>query len=441
MSFPTVLRACHENLRVFRGPEGAPAVQCNECQNIPIANVYEWIANISKTDMSEACALAQSYAQWTGDTNVPVPFAVLGIDGILAQKIKGQPLHRLVACVKILKALNAPFTEHAVLEKPSSEMQNFLTDYMNVIASAKPQETLKSNEQTVLNNLLQNLHSVMDSKEFQENKFDLYFEKLVPYVQACEENWTPLMPDDDDPIVINQLLKQLKRSEAIRKIFGKYSLPFDIFHVLVGCYACCVNIGVVANWALDLIARVCRGRFFWKEYATCRFVQQLRLTMASEFTYKRNTDLYYVIRSMQKGEGMDCLSTNFNKYTQLEKTLKEKIQTPSHIHEMACNQLFPATVFENHRDQMAFAIALGHVACNMDHGSKGIHTVRKGTFAKARRLYHIIVQLMAQVQKFDEQYPLPWTIDTLKLFLVSDPTIDKSLAEMAAVVFQQEEEC
>ncbi|GFV78793.1 hypothetical protein TNCV_3979031, partial [Trichonephila clavipes] len=39
----------------------------------------------------------------------------------------------------------------------------------------------------------------------------------------------------------------------------------------------------------------------------------------------------------------------------------------------------------------------------------------------------------------DTQYPIPWTIDTLKLFMVSDPNIEKYLTEIAAVVFEPKE--
>ncbi|GFY61736.1 uncharacterized protein TNIN_226421 [Trichonephila inaurata madagascariensis] len=101
-------------------------------------------------------------------------------------------------------------------------------DYMNPITT-KPQEPLKDSEKMVLNHLIQNLHQAMESKEFQDNKFDFYFQKLVPYVKACRENWTPLPPEEEEEFnLIKQLLNQLQRSMAIRKMFS-FLFPFDIF--------------------------------------------------------------------------------------------------------------------------------------------------------------------------------------------------------------------
>ncbi|GFY51088.1 uncharacterized protein TNIN_84041 [Trichonephila inaurata madagascariensis] len=235
-------------------------------------------------------------------------------------------------------------------------------------------------------------------------------EKLVSYVKACREDWTPFPPEEEESNLIKQLLNQLQRSMAIRKMFSRYCIPFDIFHVLVGCYACCSDIGMVANWALDLMARICRGQFFWKEYESCAFVQQILCGIKSDVTYKRNTDLYYVMRSIQKGEGIECLSENFAKYGQLEKLVKEKIQAPMDLVDMVSHQLFPNILFDHHADQLAFNIAMGHVACSMDLKTA---QVKKGAFSKARRLYGIISKLVKQVEAFDAQYPIPWTIDTL----------------------------
>ncbi|GFT26025.1 uncharacterized protein NPIL_16981 [Nephila pilipes] len=311
---------CHDsdNMSIVVVPHHPPAVRCLACLQYPIPNVYEFIQQKAHEDLLGACHLAQMYHALTKDDNVPVPFVVVNVDGILPKRIEDQPIRRLYASVKILKALNAPFTQNAIVDLPTVEMQNFLSDYMHAIGNAKPQEKLKDNEKMVLNHLLRNLHQVVESKEFQENKFDFYFEKLVPFVKACRVEWTPLPPEEEEPNLVKQLLNQLQRSVAVRQMFSRYCIPFDIFHVLIGCYACCSDIGVLANWALDLIDRICRGRFFWKEYESCVFVQQILRGIKMDISYKRNTDLYYVMRSIQKGEGMECLSENFTKYGQLE---------------------------------------------------------------------------------------------------------------------------
>ncbi|GFY68619.1 hypothetical protein TNIN_263861 [Trichonephila inaurata madagascariensis] len=78
---------------------------------------------------------------------------------------------------------------------------------------------------------------------------------------------------------------------------------WKVFYLNALCYACCCDIGMVANWALGLMALIRR-------------------------------DLYYVMPSIQKGEGIVFISENFAKYGQLEKMVKEKIQAPSDLVDM-----------------------------------------------------------------------------------------------------------
>ncbi|GFQ77180.1 uncharacterized protein TNCT_638471 [Trichonephila clavata] len=76
----------------------------------------------------------------TGDEQVPVPFALVSVEGILPKRVDDQPIRRLYASVKILKALNAPFTQNATMDAPTEEMQHFLTDYMHAITHAQPKK-------------------------------------------------------------------------------------------------------------------------------------------------------------------------------------------------------------------------------------------------------------------------------------------------------------
>ncbi|GFS82737.1 uncharacterized protein TNCV_443831 [Trichonephila clavipes] len=248
MNFLELIRPhlCHDpdRMSIVALSNQPPAIRCETCQQMPIPNVYHFIREAANVDLLGACHLAQMYHAMTGDEQVPVPFVLVSVEGILPKRVDDQPIRRLYASVKILKALNAPFTQNAAIEKPTVEMQHFLTDYMNAITHAKPQEPLKDSEKMVLNHLIQNLHQAMESKEFQDNKFDFYFQKLVPYVKACREDWTPLPPEEEEFNLIKQLLNQLQRSMAIRKMFSRYCIPFDIFHVLIGCYACCSDIDI-----------------------------------------------------------------------------------------------------------------------------------------------------------------------------------------------------
>lgn len=419
-------------------PNERPSIRCELCPNSPVPNVYAFIHTISGENLWEACELAQLYFELTGDGNVPIPFVLLSIDGIIDKRIEGQTLKRLHAAVRLLKAINHPFTQDDSFDPPSDEMDHFLEDYMNTLAAAKrPDEPLKENQEIVLNHLMTHLHQMLESNDFQQNKFDFYFKKLVPYVKACRGNWVPLPASKPEPNLIKQLLQELQRSQAIRKMFSPYCIPFDIFHVLLGCYACCSDIEMVANWALDFIVRVCRGNFFWKNYEDCEFVQQTLHLLNAEISYKKNTDFYYVKRALQNGEGIECLSENFTKYIQLEQFVKERLRVPEEFLEMITHNLFPSVLFDTPDMQIAYMIAMGHVASNVDMKTG---QVRRGVFSKARRLYNIIKNLVLQVKKFDSQITIPWTIETFKLFMVSDANIDKDLTEIAKVVFEEAEE-
>lgn len=436
MSFVQAIqdKLCHPSIRLATGPDGKPAIQCQECKETPIPDVYAYIEKMSKINILGGCQVAQWYAEWSGDTNVPVSVIIMNIDGILPQRIEGQTLARVATSIKILKAINAPFTENSIIEPFTEEMNLFLIECANIIAANK-EGVLEKNEKIILDNIVQSLRTILNSEDFQDNKFKYYFETLVPYVKSCTEG--PLLPaDDDDSNLVNQLAKQLLRSQAIRAQFGQFSLSFELFHVLAACYACCSNKDVVCNWFLDLAARICNGNFFWKKHPSCKWVQQVRQIVNNEMKSKRNMELYYVLRNMKQGDGIESLSENFERYAMLERAIREKIQAPADLYEMVCQQHFPATVFENHRDCMGFNVALCYIVKHLDQRTG---QVQKGAFRSARKVCQVICKLMQQMQDFNSQNPLPWTMDTMKLFLASDPNIDKSLKTMAECLFDPQD--
>ncbi|GBM66786.1 hypothetical protein AVEN_275552-1, partial [Araneus ventricosus] len=105
-----------------------------------------------------------SYYDLTGDGNVPIPFVLLSVEGILDKRIKGQPLKRLYDAVRILRAINAPFTQDDPVEPPKDVMDNFMDDYMNALSLAKKcDKDLKEKEQLILKQLLTHLHQALDA--------------------------------------------------------------------------------------------------------------------------------------------------------------------------------------------------------------------------------------------------------------------------------------
>jgi hypothetical protein len=377
--------------------------------------------------------LAQAYSEWTGDEDVPANFVIIDVEGILPTRIIGQPLRRIKETVLLLRALNAPFTTVPITNKPTELMEKFLSNYIQSIQIPKD---ISSSEQTLFNQLITNMHHALHSKEF-PNPFDFYFEKLVPYVKACKEEWTLLEPVNELNMA-KELLLLFRQSYEIRQNFSAYSIPFDVIHVMLGCYVCCCDLNVVANWALDLMSRVCDGKFFWKRFESCRFVQAMERLLKTEVTFKNRTDLYYVIRHIREGNSAECLSNFLPQYSQLERLVKEKFPNyynASDIAEFASHQLFPAVLFENHNDQLGFSVGLGHVACSI-HPRTG--QVKKGTYSTARKIHRVISRFIESVQKFN-QIPNLWTLDTLQQFLVQEPRLEKDILEIAKLVLSNDE--
>ncbi|GIX89619.1 uncharacterized protein CEXT_201381 [Caerostris extrusa] len=219
-------------------------------------------------------------------------------------------------------------------------------------------------------------------------------------------------------------------------MFSQYCLSFDVIHVMLGCYVCSCDLKVVANWALDLMARVCRGQFFWKRYASNELVQTMQHLLNTAVSYRHKTDLYYVVREIRRGNAAENLSTFLQNYLLLEMLVREKFQVPEtspDVLRMATTQLFPAVLFEDYKDQLGFIMALGHVASHIDKTGQ----VKKGTYATAKKIHKIVNKFIEKIQKFDV-IEIPWTMDTLHLFLLSEPHLEQDIVEISRLVLTQE---
>lgn len=428
---------CHEvgYMQIIQRPW--PAVQCQMCQQFPIPNVYDYVERMADTNFVEACNVAQLYCEMTGDDAIPVPFAVIGLDGIKSERINGQPLKRLKSAAELLKALIAPFTTQTEYLQVSN-LNTYMDDYFQLIKTAVKQAELKQTEKIVIQQLFQNMQQIMESKDYKDEKFSFYFDKLVPFVKAYhQDNWIPLVPCQE-PNLVKQIIILLKQSQWIRQTFGRYNFSLDLFHILAACYACCSDFQVVTNWALDFLVCFCRGKYFWKNFESTPMIQQACKILKTEVTYKRNTDLYYVLREIQKGDAMGSMSENWQKYGQLQKLVMDKMQVPPEFEALLTCNLFPNILFDNSTHQLAFSIGMAYAA--RFYNTKTGQFV-KGSFSRARRLYHTLIALIELLLKYDAVYSIPWTCDTLHLFIMSNDKIEKAIESLAGVVlFENEEE-
>lgn len=427
---------CHEASHMHIKREPCPAVECQLCQNYPIPNIYEYVHQMANTDFVEACHVAQLYCEMTGDGEIPVPFVVIGLDGIKSERVNGQTLNRLKAAATLLKALIAPFTAQSDA-CDISKLNDYMDDYFQLIQTQLKGMEFKPTEKLVVRQLFQHMHQVMDSKDYREEKFNYYFDTLVPFVKTYHSQTWPRLDACQEPNLVKQIIHLLKQSQWIRQTFGCYSFSLDLFHTLAACYVCSSDFNVVTNWALDFLVCICRGKYFWKNFEFTPTIQQARKILKTEVTYKRNTDLYYVLREMQKDDAMESMSENWQKYSQLTKLIMEKIQAPPELESLLTSNLFPNILFDNSTQQLAFSLAMAY-ASRSCHSKTG--QFAKGAFSRARRLYHTIIDLINILLKFDAEYVLPWTVETLEMFTVSDPKIETAIESLAGVVFENDEE-
>lgn len=414
---------CHpEKVSLFAGP----TLFCNQCQKG--FDVYEYIKR-SSTDHFRSSELAQAFHQWTGDENVPMNFTLIDLEGIFPKTIVGQSLNRVRKSLRLLKALNAPFTTRPHVDH-LEDANGFLVDFLNIIKEHKDSESTKVKQ--IIDGVIRSMYEHLATSKESINLFNTYFNDLVPFVQQCVPGWQPVRVNDCLTNLALEMLVHLRISSAIRKEFGKFSISFDMIHMMVSSFACSVDMDVVGNWVMDFLARICRGRFFWKLYPDCPFVKIMNRTINSEIVPVKESEHCNTLRVIRTGESADHYSTILVPFHELHMFLKDKFCRGKHdrVKEMAFFQMFPAVCFQDHGDQLGFTIGYNYLVQTLN---KNNGRVMKGTFKMARNLHHTVQKFVGKIRDFEtmpgqlENTELLWTMDTFKLFLASDPDYEREI--------------
>ncbi|GBM71694.1 hypothetical protein AVEN_127064-1 [Araneus ventricosus] len=394
---------CHDTVR----HDGKGIVRCLTCHSFfDIPNVVD--------DPFQSSQLALEYARLTGDVNIPCNFVLADLTGIVPTRTV-VPLKNLISAIQCFRTLNAPFvTSRQEGSLPDPKILNrFLKEYGDTIMKW-PKEEL--NEQFMFQVLL------MFKNMIDTNFFDLYFKVLVPYVESCETE-PSLERDDYDPRMppAYQFLVESRRSTRIRQKYSKYCIAFDVLHVMIYCYVCSSDMDVVANLSFELLTRVCKGDFFGVETP---YAKEVKRIVESNVSYKQNTDLYYVVRSIEKGETCEHFSTLLEKYAKLEKLVSDHFKSGD---EFAFGQAFPSALFKSHVRYYGFLAALLHVSVNM----KRNKTLPKGLYAIARQICTLFEELIEKIKNYKVDF---WTMETLHLFLAQDTEFERKIREMGHVI-------
>lgn len=430
---------CHpENVSLIAGP----MLFCNQCQKS--LNIYEYITNLSP-DHFRSSQLAQAFYEWTGDENVPMNFTLVDLEGIFPKTIVGQSLSRVVKSLKLLKALNAPFTTRPQIYR-FEEMNTFLIDFLNTVHEHRATTTFEaSSERKMLDGMIQSMYELLNSPKDSVDLFSTYFNDLVPYVKKCVSKWEPLKVNDSFPNIAIDLLIHLQISSRIRKTFGKFSIPFDMIHVMVSSFACSVDMDVVGNWIMDLMARICRGRFFWKSYPDCPFVVDMTRIIEREILSTKKSNFYKTLRKIQTGESAEHYSTFLVPFHDLQKFIKGKFCRNKHdrIREMAFLQMFPAVCFEDPGDQLGFTVGYNFLIQTIN---KNNGMVTKGVFKSATSLHKTVQKFIYKINDFEkmpgqsQNTELQWTMDTFRLFLASDPNYEEEIKSVFGMLVHNKQD-
>lgn len=423
---------------------GGPRLYCHQCQKDIIVNLYDYISRPDPGDYFRSSALAQAYAAWTGDLQVPISFPVTDIEGIHDCVNIGQPLHRVRKSVGILRALNAPFTD-----RPSERTHldnQFLTEFLRIVyehpkSSSTGGGSETSHERMALDALIKSMHKILTATA---NPFDTYFHVLVPYVKACVPATTSFRPfpaEMEDANLAKELYVQLIRSFRIRKRFGKYAIPFDVLHVMACCYACSNNMDLVGNWALDFLIRICRGEFFWAAQDANPFLGAMQRLVASEYSYRKKTDYYQsVIKPIRSGESIEHYSRMWQPLHEMQVYLHRRFTVPGvsqDVLDVAFTHCFPALLFTKHPDQLGFTMGYNHLIMTMNRRNGHLP---KGAFKQAKRVHGVVQRFVERVLQFEGNRPIIWTLDTVKLFFASDPHFEEEMMQVIQMIVTDVEE-
>ena len=424
MSFLNLIQneLCHpDKINLTTGP----MLYCNQCQKS--LNIYEYIT-MPSNDFFRSSELAEAFFAWTGDENVPMNFTLVDIEGIFPKTIFRQSLKRVHKSLRLLKALNAPFLSSLQAGYHYEDMDTFLIDFLNIIYEHPDADS--SHARRLLDALIRAMHDLLSCKDI-INPFETYFNVLVPYVQQCFSEWQPLNVNESFPNLASELLTHLQISSAIRQVFGKFSIPFDVIHVMVSCYVCSVDMDVVGNWVLDFMARVCRGQYFWKNYTHSPFVEKMNRLIRDEIKPTKHPKFCDALRPFRMGESAEHYSTFLIPLNDVQIFLKKKFNPNNDkVKEMAFMQMFPAICFQDHADYLGFTIGHNYLIqiINSNHGK-----IIKGIFKTAKHIHLTVQKFINNIQQFegmsDKNNTLFWTMDFFKLFLASHEEYEKEIPE------------
>lgn len=406
-------------------------IYCETCQAL-VLNVTKHLTQ--DLDFLLSCEVAQYYANWSGDVNVPCKVKIINIPGIMPTEII-VPYSNLMHVIELLGVANQEFIvrknksfdKKITLKKKI--LENFIKQYVNMIQDLKYED---QDIQTIITAVLDQMKNMYEDK----NVFEYYLNVLCPYVKTCCD-FKPVEKENTDttPGLFFQTLSQ--DATEIRSYFGRYCIPFDVIYLMIYCYLCHTNLDLIANFTFDLIARVCRDYFNQNH----KYLESTDKILHKLISYKQNTPLHFLIQCVRKGEVVDHISQEFlEKYGELQQLVLNEfvknVSTPTDtIQKYAFSQTFPFILFPNGPNYYGFMCMMGYLM-------KKIHmksaTFEKGTFANAKKILKFVEGYAQKIAIFQtEGTPvIYWNLDMLKLFIGSDNNLIEKFKDIVELLHQ-----
>lgn len=401
---------CHDKSKYALQAGGI--LNCGECgRALPVYDL------LLRENAFVSSALAQEYQTWWGDPDAPCIAPIVDMPGIVPKNV-ATTLNRLKTATRLLRIVNGPFSGSEV-EETENIVGDFMKEYLDLIASLSDGSSIAKTVQAVL----VQMNSFGDM-------FKHYFSHVVPYVKACEGDAPPLPVVPEDPISPAKTFHdETRRASFLRGKYGRYCIQFDVVYVMIYSYLCARDTDVVANFVFDLAARVCCGHFRVPDSPVQR---QIRSIVNANVTYRRNTELYHVIRNIEKGEAEGCLSVEtLNKYKKLYDLVADRFYQraggETDATRFAFAQNFPYLLFGgNDSDYYGFIVALGHIFTNQK-------TLPKGELAQARAIHRFVKGFVEKMANFTREECF-WTNDTFKVFLVSEAGLEEQFMNIVRLL-------
>lgn len=426
----------------FYAPFRVRSIRCGRCAHT--LDVYDLISNASSLDAGKdpflSARLGYAFAEWSGDVHVPCEFLVKIETGkILPTRVRHTPLSHLLKGIKILKALNHPFAEPNAPPPDKKIFQMLVDEYislMDKVCSSDEADNNQNGEFLALKLILQNIKAVFTKVNF----FEQYFDILVPYVKSrAGEPWQeaiPVFPEDNVKSPGLNLYQEIVKSDAVRHIFSKYCVAFDVVYVMALCFICGDDTDLLYNLVCDLAARLCTRYFYIPDASeTDRLVARF---LNSHSTPTKNIQFYYLVRQFRQQGLEDYLSDDFiKKYGSLELATKNafRIDDSHTLNKFKHAQSFPYILFDGRdEDYYGFVMALAFYASKTT-AANGI--APKGLISNCKRIYRFVKHCILRVRDFEGgQTPVDvyWTKDTLHLFLCTDAHFEKEMIAMVGMM-------